>query len=266
MMSKELCYRCGKPVYPTDKVGPLKDGAFFHQGCFKCYLCGTRLALKTYCNNRKANDDREVYCRNHVPNATPHDPTLPLPPSPSNGVEPNACHQQQQMRRHRHNADAGLHDMKIAHAMKVTQAVKPYPKIKHGGAKYIVDYDTQTRLELLHRQDEDKLYQEFDEHRQKEIQQFEEETREEWEKALAEFARRYEQRHATAREKEQLLHDLTLRKERKLETITSKRKERERMRTAELVDQQAKEMVRRTLACHPTLKLAEWPTHRRGIP
>uniref|UniRef100_A0A183CBM4 LIM zinc-binding domain-containing protein n=1 Tax=Globodera pallida TaxID=36090 RepID=A0A183CBM4_GLOPA len=243
LMSKELCYRCGKPVYPTDKVGPLKDGAFFHQGCFKCYLCGTRLALKTYCNNRKSGDDREVYCRNHVPNALPHDPALPLPSSPSNGIDANAYQQQQQMQCPRRSADAGLHDMKIAHAMKVTQAVKPYPKIKHGGAKYIVDYDAQTRLELLHRQDEDKLYNEFNEHRQKELQRFEEETREEWEKALTEFARRYEYGHAASREKEQLLRNLTLRKERKLETITSKRKERERMRTAELVDEQAKEMM-----------------------
>lgn len=35
-------------------------------------------------------------------------------------------------------SDAGLQDMKIAHAMKATQVLKPYPKIKHEGAKYIV--------------------------------------------------------------------------------------------------------------------------------
>lgn len=34
--------------------------------------------------------------------------------------------------------DAGLQDLKIAHAMKATQVAKPYPKIKHEGAKYIV--------------------------------------------------------------------------------------------------------------------------------
>lgn len=28
------------------------------QGCFKCYICGTRLALKTYCNNRNNIDDK----------------------------------------------------------------------------------------------------------------------------------------------------------------------------------------------------------------
>lgn len=57
-MVKELCHRCSKPVYPTDKVGPLKDSTFFHQGCFKCYICGTRLALKTYCNNRNDINDQ----------------------------------------------------------------------------------------------------------------------------------------------------------------------------------------------------------------
>ena len=30
-MVKETCNRCQKPVYPTDKVGPLKDGCLFHQ-------------------------------------------------------------------------------------------------------------------------------------------------------------------------------------------------------------------------------------------
>ncbi|KHJ87474.1 LIM domain protein, partial [Oesophagostomum dentatum] len=56
-MTKQTCHRCGKQVYPTDKVGPLKDSTFFHQGCFKCYICGTRLALKTYCNNRSDQND-----------------------------------------------------------------------------------------------------------------------------------------------------------------------------------------------------------------
>lgn len=59
-MMKELCYRCSKPVYPTDKVGPLKDLTYFHHGCFKCYICGTRLVLKTYCNNRNNTDDRVI--------------------------------------------------------------------------------------------------------------------------------------------------------------------------------------------------------------
>ena len=248
LMSKDLCHRCNKPVYPTDKIGPLKDGTFFHQGCFKCYMCGSRLALKTYCNNRESTDDREVYCRNHVPIAKPHDPTLPppLPSSPANGStngHGNNTHNNGSHHIEPRQRDAGLQDMKIAHAMKVTQVMKPYPKIKHEGAKYIVDFDTQTRLELMHRQNEDKLYLEFDEQRRQEMRQFEEETREEWERALGEFARRYEKGQARGGDKENLLRELTLKKERKLETINSKRKERERMMTAEMVDQQAKEML-----------------------
>lgn len=34
--------------------------------------------------------------------------------------------------------DAGLNDLKIAHAIKATQVSKPYPKIKHAGARYVV--------------------------------------------------------------------------------------------------------------------------------
>lgn len=136
-MVKEKCHRCGKPVYPTDKVGPLKDCSYFHQGCFKCYICGTRLALKTYCNNRNNIDDQEIYCNNHVPLAGPHD----LPPAKSTTTAAGAANGK--ANGHSpvdapHRNDAGLGDMKIAHAMKATQVAKPYPKIQHAGARYIV--------------------------------------------------------------------------------------------------------------------------------
>lgn len=38
----------------------MKDGALFHKGCFKCWICGTRLSLKTYHNNRNDTQDLEV--------------------------------------------------------------------------------------------------------------------------------------------------------------------------------------------------------------
>lgn len=61
------CLRCGKMVYPTDKIGPLKDYTFFHSGCFRCVVCGSKLTLKTYYNNQFSADDKEVYCSQHVP-------------------------------------------------------------------------------------------------------------------------------------------------------------------------------------------------------
>lgn len=61
------CLRCNKTVYPTDKIGPLKDYSFFHSGCFRCVECSSKLTLKTYFNNQHSNDDKEVYCSTHVP-------------------------------------------------------------------------------------------------------------------------------------------------------------------------------------------------------
>jgi len=61
------CLRCQKTVYPTDKIGPLKDYSFFHSGCFRCVECGSKLTLKTYFNNQHSNEDKEVYCNTHVP-------------------------------------------------------------------------------------------------------------------------------------------------------------------------------------------------------
>ena len=54
-------------VYPTDKIGPLKDYTFFHSGCFRCVVCGSKLTLKTYYNNQFSSEDKEVYCIQHVP-------------------------------------------------------------------------------------------------------------------------------------------------------------------------------------------------------
>ena len=68
---ENVCFRCGQTVYQVDRVGPLKDFTFFHQGCFKCSTCGTKLTLKTYYNNQDSTEDKEVYCVSHVPKIGP---------------------------------------------------------------------------------------------------------------------------------------------------------------------------------------------------
>jgi hypothetical protein len=68
---ENVCFRCGQTVYQVDRVGPLKDFTFFHQGCFKCFTCSTKLTLKTYFNNQDSNEDKEVYCVSHVPKIGP---------------------------------------------------------------------------------------------------------------------------------------------------------------------------------------------------
>ncbi|VDN20256.1 unnamed protein product [Gongylonema pulchrum] len=154
---------------------------------------------------------QEIYCNSHVPTAGPHD----LPPL-RNGHS-NGTHRSNGFRR-----DAGLNDLKIAHAIKATQVSKPYPKIKHAGARYVV---------------------------------------EEWERALADFARRYEKGQVGSKNKEELIRHLTIKRDRRLETLQQQRKERERLQTAELVDRQAKEMLElfkqaRVVRLHQFLALA----------
>jgi len=68
---ESTCFRCDHTVYQVDRVGPLKDFTFFHSGCFKCFVCGTKLTLKTYYNNQHSQDDKEVYCSSHVPKIGP---------------------------------------------------------------------------------------------------------------------------------------------------------------------------------------------------
>lgn len=64
---EQRCLRCKKTVYQMDKVGPLKDFTFYHQNCFKCRECGTKLTLKTYFNSQLSSGDQEVYCHRHCP-------------------------------------------------------------------------------------------------------------------------------------------------------------------------------------------------------
>lgn len=68
---ESTCFRCDQTVYQVDRVGPLKDFTFFHSGCFKCFVCGTKLTLKTYFNNQHRQEDKEVYCSSHVPKIGP---------------------------------------------------------------------------------------------------------------------------------------------------------------------------------------------------
>ncbi|KAF2897379.1 hypothetical protein ILUMI_08793 [Ignelater luminosus] len=68
---ESTCLRCNDTVYQVDRVGPLKDFTFFHSGCFKCAICGTKLTLKTYYNNQHRQEDKEVYCNSHVPKIGP---------------------------------------------------------------------------------------------------------------------------------------------------------------------------------------------------
>ncbi|KOX78045.1 Kyphoscoliosis peptidase [Melipona quadrifasciata] len=68
---ESTCLRCAQTVYQVDRVGPLKDFTFFHAGCFKCAICGTKLTLKTYYNNQHTINDKEVYCSSHVPKPGP---------------------------------------------------------------------------------------------------------------------------------------------------------------------------------------------------
>lgn len=68
---ESTCLRCSQTVYQVDRVGPLKDFTFFHAGCFKCAICGTKLTLKTHYNNQHTINDKEVYCSSHVPKPGP---------------------------------------------------------------------------------------------------------------------------------------------------------------------------------------------------
>uniref|UniRef100_A0A4W3GUW2 Nebulette n=1 Tax=Callorhinchus milii TaxID=7868 RepID=A0A4W3GUW2_CALMI len=55
-----LCARCGKIVYPTEKVNCLDK--YWHKSCFHCEICRMTLNMKTYKGYEK-----KPYCNAHYP-------------------------------------------------------------------------------------------------------------------------------------------------------------------------------------------------------
>eukprot|EP00056_Hartaetosiga_gracilis_P017444 m.7282 g.7282 ORF g.7282 m.7282 type:complete len:340 (+) comp5702_c0_seq1:41-1060(+) len=61
------CPSCGKSAYPAESVNV--KGDTYHNACFKCCECNTRLTLSTY----EVSDfgEREIFCRKCVPKVAP---------------------------------------------------------------------------------------------------------------------------------------------------------------------------------------------------
>lgn len=122
------------------------------------------------------------------------------------------------------------------------------------------DSETQRRLEMLHRGEEDDLYRQFSKKRAEEEQNVNTVIQEEWEKELEKLTARYhyemtkkqkkismdEERAMTLRhqkDKDDLEKNMTIKLDRKKESLTKKLLEAERHATAELVEKQSKEMM-----------------------
>uniref|UniRef100_A0AAY5KQ17 LIM zinc-binding domain-containing protein n=1 Tax=Esox lucius TaxID=8010 RepID=A0AAY5KQ17_ESOLU len=54
------CARCGKIVYPTEKVNCLDKN--WHKGCFHCEVCKMTLNMKNY-----KGYDKKPFCNAHYP-------------------------------------------------------------------------------------------------------------------------------------------------------------------------------------------------------
>lgn len=123
-----------------------------------------------------------------------------------------------------------------------------------------LDSETQRRLEMLHRGEEDDLYRQFSKKRAEEEQNVNTVIQEEWEKELEKLTARYhyemtkkqkkismdEERAMTLRhqkDKDDLEKNMTIKLDRKKESLTKKLLEAERHATAELVEKQSKEMM-----------------------
>lgn len=238
---ESTCLRCGQTVYQVDRVGPLKDFTFFHQGCFKCAVCGTKLTLKTYYNNQDSSEDKEVYCVSHVPKIGPGHldgsavgirSALNVPKSFNyvneqirgggkgtfdaealairthlGGTRSENGHHFTEHQYGRFDASA-LH---IAHALRATEIQRSYQRPQEKPLESYLDKEVQVKLEMKHRKEEDDLYRKFARQREEEESKFKEEFREEWEKELDKLTSRFERELAAKKKKADDAKVLTLR-------------------------------------------------------
>ncbi|XP_013790594.1 hillarin-like [Limulus polyphemus] len=222
--AESLCLRCNSTVYQVDKIGPLKDLTFFHQNCFKCSACGTKLSLRTYYNNQQDKDDKEVYCQSHVPRTGPGHldgmsvgikSALKAPKqkyiindqirgfgkgtfdAEAVGIKtalssPRVCEVDGRHRDH----SAGTFDanaLHIAHGINATKVQKKYglQQFECRLDEYL-DVDTQKDLEMRHRIEEDALYRQFAKKRAEEEKRINHSIQEEWEKELERLTKRFQ--------------------------------------------------------------------------
>ncbi|XP_013784133.1 hillarin-like [Limulus polyphemus] len=221
---ESVCLRCNLTVYQVDKIGPLKDFTFFHQNCFKCSVCGTKLTLRTYYNNQQDQDDKEVYCQSHVPRTGPGhlDGTsvgikaaLKAPrqnyivndqirgsgkgtfDADAIGIKSvlSSPRVHEADSRHRHHS-AGTFDanaLHIAHGINATKVQKRYG-VEQCVRKLdeFLDEDTQKGLEMRHRAEEDALYRQFAKKRAEEETHINHAIQQEWEKELEKLTSRFQ--------------------------------------------------------------------------
>ncbi|XP_067137099.1 hillarin-like [Centruroides vittatus] len=286
------CLRCGQTVYQVDKVGPLKDFSFFHHGCFKCSICGTKLTLKTYYNNQQSQGDKEVYCQSHVPKTGPgHLDGMSVGIKAALSVPKMNHLVNDQIRgsgkgtfdadalgiksaltspkphehdcRHRENL-AGRFDasaLHIAHGLNATKVQRGYRyAVYEQRMDEYMDTETQRKLEMRHRAEEDALYRQFAKKRVEEEIHISQLIKEEWEKELEKLTSRFHQEMRIKKrkisteeekaltikhqkERDALEKNMTIKLDRKKESLTRKLLEQERAATAELVEKHSREMM-----------------------
>ncbi|PAA62650.1 hypothetical protein BOX15_Mlig030420g1 [Macrostomum lignano] len=241
----QQCYRCGKTVYPTEKIGPLNE-AVFHKNCFRCQVCGLSLTLSSYCANPSDSADREVYCSGHRPQ-------LKNAQMDVDTVGMRTALTAQTLYNRSRDRDAGVHrgGQVDSQAISIRQAVA-VTKIRSEGRKATFSrhhfnpgprrselLEAQKALEQRHRAEEDRLLREMMADRQQKEQHLEAEIKETWEARLQEMTRR----RAPDTEKEAAHRTIRFKEAEQRDAIESQFQELAQERTAELVSRQSREML-----------------------
>jgi hypothetical protein len=146
----------------------------------------------------------------------------------------------------------------IQHARRATEVQRKYSKPREQPIEAYLDREEQVRLEVLHREEEDRLYKQFMEQRANEANKVTSSVQEEWEVELEKLTAKFEREMGKKRgntddlklltirhnkEKDDVKKNLTIKREKKKESVTRKLLEQERAATAALVEKHSHEMM-----------------------
>ncbi|KAL3856219.1 hypothetical protein ACJMK2_010996 [Sinanodonta woodiana] len=241
------CYRCKNRVYPVERIDL---GVLFHRRCFRCRTCGLQLTLRTFQWDQEKEPD--VYCRVHAPKlvGSLDQDAVGIKSAlnaPKWGTAPN-----EQIRgsvynpgwQYDANALEFAHQRGLSNQKKQRTSFGTYKDFEESGI-----FDAQTELERQQKEEEDLLYKQFLEEREKRIQRLESELQIEKDKSVKELIAGFEHlknmKDKSSLEKETKKLEMLFRrkKEERLKRLIERLTTEEKDRVTQMIQKHCQEML-----------------------
>ncbi|CAD5117098.1 unnamed protein product [Dimorphilus gyrociliatus] len=179
-ISGEICKRCGKKVYPVERIDV---GLVFHRSCFKCKQCEIQLSLKSFQLSR---DEQDVFCGNHVAIANAQ-------------INRDSLHIQQAIQSQKIFSQRPG----VTPTLQRKNTFHPIHELETSGV-----INAQSALEENHREEEDELYRQMFDERRAQLRALDRQMQTERENAVSLLMRYFDTKQTSTNEREAIIRNL----------------------------------------------------------